>query len=296
MKKTEFILFLLAFVVVRLPGALRVVATYPAIAAIVTEVGGDGVEVTCLADGRFDPHFITPKPSLIVKLRRADLLVINGAQLEIGWLPPLLSQAGNPRLLPGQRGFLDLSRFVPLLDVPSSVSREQGDVHPDGNPHFLLDPQNVLLAAQAVAERLASMDPGHAASYRVGLARFSTRWRARMTLWSEKLKPLAGKRVIAYHRLYDYLLRRFGLVLDAVIEPLPGIPPSSRHLAALRERLRAGGVSFILQDVYHSAGAARFLSRQSGVPMAILPHDVGAVENAGDLFALFDEIVRRLGQ
>lgn len=274
--------------------ALRVVGTYPAIAAIAAEVGGSDVEVDTLADGRFDPHAVIPKPSLIAQLRRADLLVISGAQLEIGWLPPLLTQAGNPHLQPGQPGFLDLSTRVRLLDVPISVSREQGDVHPDGNPHFLLDLENVLAAAGAVSVSLARLDPSHAPGYRERLERFSRRWRERMAVWAEKMKPLSGTRVIAYHRLFDYLLRRYGMRLTATIEPLPGIPPSSRHLARLAELVRGGGADLILQDVYHSAKAARHLAALSGVRMAILPHDVGAMKGTGDLFSWFDELIRRL--
>lgn len=294
MKKIMNIVFLLMLSANLLPASLRVVGAYPGITAIVTVIGGSDVQTECLADGRYDPHVITPKPSLIVRLHQADLLVINGAQLEIGWLPPLLNQAGNSRLHPGQPGFLDLSIYVQLIDVPASVSREQGDVHPDGNPHFLLDPENILTVARAIAERLARLDPAHEAGYRERLEHFTAQWREHMSGWAEKLKPLAGKQVIAYHRLFDYLLRRYGMQLIATIEPLPGIAPSSRHLARLVEFVHGGGVDLILQDVYHSSKAANYLAGESGLRLVTLPHDVNASSGTKDIFAWFDEIVRRL--
>jgi zinc/manganese transport system substrate-binding protein len=183
---------------------------------------------------------------------------------------------------------------VQLIDVPVSVSREQGDVHPDGNPHFLLDPENVLVAARAVADRLAQLDSAHASGYRERLERFIARWREHMVVWAEKLKPLAGRRAIVYHRLFDYLLRRYGIQQVATIEPLPGIPPASRHLAQLAELARGGGADLILQDVYHSPKAALYLAGQSGLRVVTLPHDVNACPGTGDLFVWFDEIVRRL--
>jgi zinc/manganese transport system substrate-binding protein len=292
--KKIILLTSLPFLLVSLLGAkIRVVATYPAIGAMVEQITGPGTEIMVLADGRLDPHTILPRPSLIADLQRADMLIINGAQLEIGWLPPLLSQANNPRIQPGQKGFLDLSRHVTLLDVPTAVSRDQGDVHPDGNPHFLLDPENITLATAAICRSLCQLNPAEAARYRANLADFQERWQQANVQWQKDMESLKNKNVVLYHRLFDYFFRRFSLNIIATIEPLPGIPPSARHLSELVDLIGNSGVSFIVQDVYHSSKAARFLAEKTGVRMVQLPHDIGAVPEARDLFSLFSIIIKR---
>jgi zinc/manganese transport system substrate-binding protein len=275
---------------------LHVVAAYPYIGNLVEKIGGQNVRVFVLARGDYNPHVIIPRPSFIAKVRRADLLVISGAQLEIGWLPPLLRQANNPAVQPGEQGFLDLSRSVTLIDVPAAVSREHGDVHPEGNPHFYLDPENMLVLAQAVRDKLSELDPGGAWYYQGNHEEFAGLWRAKLGEWSEKMLPLRNTRVIEYHKIYDYLLRRYGLILAGTVEPLPGIPPTSKHIERLEALLEIQPARFALQDVYNPDDASRHLADKLSMKLLFLPHDVGAVQEVSDISALFDELVRRLTQ
>ena len=273
---------------------LQVVATYPYIASIVEQVGGSDVRVHALAGGEWDPHTILPKPSFIAKLRRANLLIINGAQLEIGWLPPLMNQANNPRVNVGTSGLLDLSTYVELIEVPTSVTRAQGDIHPDGNPHFYLDPHNIPLLSQAIADRLAELDPRAATEYAKRNDEFTESWNRRLDEWGVALGGLRGAKVIEYHKNYDYLLRRYGMELLGTVELLPGIPPTSGHIHELETKIEMTKVRYILQDVYNPADASEHLAKKYHIPMLKLPHDVGAVRETEGIFALFDEITRRL--
>ena len=275
---------------------LHVVAAYPYIGDLVEKIGGRNVRVFSLARGDYNPHVIIPRPSFIAKVRRADLLVISGAQLEIGWLPPLLRQANNPAVQPGEVGFLDLSRSVTLIDVPAAVSRELGDVHPEGNPHYYLDPENILILARVIRDKLSELDPDGSWFYDGNLDAFVTLWRAKLAEWSEKLLPLKDTRVIEYHKNYDYFLKRYGLVLAGTVEPLPGIPPTSKHIERLEALLMAQPARFVLQDVYNPDDASRHLAEKLGMTLVHLPHDVGAVREASDLVTLFDELVGRLTQ
>jgi zinc/manganese transport system substrate-binding protein len=277
-------------------GKLDVVATYPWIASIAEFIGKDLVSVSALARADYDPHTIIPKPSYIARLRSADLLIMNGAQLEIGWLPPLIRQANNPEVVPGSKGLLDLSSCVTLMNARDSVSRAEGDIHPDGNPHFNLDPYNIPAIARAIASKFAELDAGNAAAYEANLAEFAAAWNARLKEWDAKLSKLKGVKVVEYHRLYDYLLARYGAVLVTTIEPIPGIPPSSRHIAGLEARLASEGVWAILQDAYHPNDASAYLSSKTSVKLIVLPHDAGAIDGTGDIFLLFDEITRSLSQ
>jgi len=273
---------------------LKVVATYPWIGELVKEVGKDRVSLYVIAKGTEDPHFVVPKPSHIAKMRDADLLVVQGASLEAGFLPPLLQQSNNPKIQPGRQGYLDLSEFVELIEKPVSISRAMGDVHPEGNPHYQLDPHNIPPSARAIAERLCQLDSPNCAYYRGNLEDFLKRWNARLTEWDREFAKLKGIKVIQYHKLYDYLLQKYGMVLVGTLEPLPGIPPTGKHIEGLISQ--AQGVKFILQDVYHEKRAAQFVAQRLNAKVVILPHDVGAVPEAKDLFSLFDEILKRLSQ
>jgi zinc/manganese transport system substrate-binding protein len=294
MKKCILLLYLVILLLPVFAARVQVVTTYPYIACLVEQVGQDRVRVHALAGGAWDPHTIVPKPSFIAKLRRADLLIINGAQLEIGWLPPLMNQANNPRVNIGTNGMLDLSRFVELIDVPDTVSRAQGDIHPDGNPHYYLDPHNIPLLAQAVADRLAELDFESAEFYLTNCEAFKEQWTARLPVWDQQLSGLSGVWIIEYHKNYDYLLHRYQIKLLGTIESLPGIPPTSKHIVALEQKIRTSPPRYILQDVYNSDEASRHLARKYDIPMIKLPHDVGAVREAEGVFSLFDEIARRL--
>jgi len=293
--KKSYPLILVLFAVLPLHAMrVKVVATYPYIAGIVEQIGQDRVRVHALAGGQWDPHTILPKPSYIAKLRQADLLIINGAQLEIGWLPPLMNQANNPKIAVGMKGLLDLSRFVTLLDVPASVSRAHGDIHPDGNPHFYLDPHNIPLLAQAICDRLCELDLSGSQVYKAHTAVFLDQWNLKLKEWGAKMAGLAGITVIEYHKNQDYFLNRYGMKLLGTVECLPGIPPSSKHIEELEAKMQAASVRMFLQDVYNPDEASRHLAKKFGIPLVKLPHDVGAVPEAEGVFSLFDEIVRRL--
>jgi len=275
---------------------LQVVTTYPYIADIAEEIGGECVQVIPLARGDYNPHVIIPKPSYIAKLRRADLLIINGAQLEIGWLPPILKQANNANIQPEERGFLDLSTYVNLIDIPTNVSRDQGDVHPEGNPHFSLNPDNILIIAKTITDRLCEIDPEGASLYQANNAEFGRVWEQKMKEWQNKMESIKGIKVVEYHKIYDYFLHRFGFVIAGTVEPLPGIPPTTKHIAQIEKLIEREKIRFILQDVYNPQDASQYLSKRLGVKMIVLPHDVGAVKEADGIVALFDEIVRRITQ
>ncbi len=274
--------------------AIKVVATYPYIADLVEKVGMEKVSVKSLSRGSWDPHTIVPKPSLIAKIRTADLLVINGAQLELGWLPALLNQANNSGVMPGKKGFLDLSNYVKLIQTPTNVSRAGGDIHPAGNPHFCLNPDFIPELARAIADKLGQLDPANNSFYRENSRSLDKAWKTQLAGWEARIAVLRGKKVIEYHRNMDYFLERFGMEVCETVEPLPGIPPTSRHISHLIEKVKHGDIILILHDVYHSKKTSAFLSQKTGIPMIVLPHDVGAVEEATDIFSLHEEIISRL--
>jgi zinc/manganese transport system substrate-binding protein len=296
MKLYKIIPLLLLCVQTAFTGRLQVVATYGYIGDIVQRVGKDRVEVVVLARGDYNPHIIVPKPSYIAKMRRADLLVINGGQLEIGWLPQIIKQANNGAVQPGERGFLDLSMHVHLIDVPTSVSRELGDVHPEGNPHFFLDPENIPVIAKTITERLSELDPDNQAFYSANEKEVFSLWQQNMKGWEEKLKPFKGEKVIEYHKIFDYFLNRFGFVIAGTIEPLPGIPPTTKHIDEIEKLIAREHVKFIFQDVYNPQDASTYVAKHLNIKLIILPHDVGAVTEAKDVFGVFHEIVRRITQ
>ncbi len=269
----------------------KIVVTYPYIAALVGEIAKDQVDVTTLAKGDEDPHFVVPRPSFIGKLRQADLLMINGGSLEIGFVPPLIRQANNPKIIPGAEGFVDLSQFVELIEKPDKVSRSEGDIHPEGNPHFILDWHNVPPVARAVADALARADRAGASAYQKNLDAFLARWKAKSAEWDKKAEPLRGKTIIQYHRLFDYFARRTGMKIVGELEPKPGIPPTSRHLEELIEANAAGTVYMVVTDPYHEKKSPEGLAKKLSVPWAVLPQDVGAVAAAKDIFSLYDTLL-----
>jgi zinc/manganese transport system substrate-binding protein len=269
----------------------KVVVTYPYIESIVREIAGDQVDVTTLAKGDEDPHFVVPRPSYIGKLRQADLFIINGASLEIGFVPPLIRQANNPKVMPGAEGFIDLSRYVELIDTSDRVSRSEGDVHPEGNPHFVLDWHNVPALAHAIAEGLRRAAPSEKESFRKNLDTFLTRWKERSDAWDKKAEPLKGKKLIQYHRLFNYFARRTGLAIVGELEPKPGIPPTSRHLETLIGAYGGGAVFLVAADAYHEQKSPEGLAHKLGVPWVVLPQDVGAVSGAKDISALYETLI-----
>jgi zinc/manganese transport system substrate-binding protein len=269
----------------------KIVVTYPYIAALVGEMAKDRVDVTTLAKGDEDPHFVVPRPSFIGKLRQADLLIINGASLEIGFVPPLIRQANNPKIRPGSEGLIDLSQVVDLIEKPDSVSRSEGDIHPEGNPHFILDWHNVPGLARAIADALVRADRNGASAYQKNLDAFLARWKVKSAEWDKKAEPLRGKAIIQYHRLFDYFALRTGMKIVGELEPKPGIPPTSRHLEELIEANAARAVYMVVTDPYHEMKSAEGLAKKLSVPWAVLPQDVGAVAAAKDIFSLYDTLL-----
>ena len=269
----------------------KVVVTYPYIASLVGEVAKGRVDVTTLAKGDEDPHFVVPRPSFIGKLRQADLIIINGASLEIGFVPPLIRQANNPKIMPGAEGFVDLSQSVNLIEKPDKVSRSEGDIHPEGNPHFITDWHNVPGVARAIADALARADRGGANAYQKNLDAFLARWKARSDAWDKQAEPLRGKAIIQYHRLFDYFALRTGMKIVGELEPKPGIPPTSRHLEELIEVNAAGTVYMVVTDPYHERKSPEGLAKKLSVPWVVLPQDVATVPGARDMFSLFDTLL-----
>ena len=273
---------------------INVVTTYPYLAKITQKIGGPAVHVTTLASARMDPHFIVPKPSLIPKLSRANLLVINGAGLEIGWLPPLLKRANNAAINPGSAGFADASKAIGLIDKPKSVSRAYGDVHPDGNPHFALDPHNVIPIAKLIAARLSRVDPSGKGLYQKNLTIFIKQWRSFLGQFDSQMRSCRGMKVVQYHELYNYLLKRYGIKSLANIEPLPGISPSSKHTIEVIRTIKANPIKTILQDTYHEKKTARFIAQKTAARVVVLPHDTGAVKGTDSLKSFYQTISKRL--
>jgi zinc/manganese transport system substrate-binding protein len=258
---------------------MRVLACEPAWAAVVREIGGDRVRVDSATTPQQDPHYIQARPSLIARVRQADLLVCSGADLEVGWLPVLLRQGANAKLAAGEIGSLD---------------RAQGDVHPYGNPHTETDPHNIALVADEVARRLALLDPAGAASYQARRAAFATRWTAALAGWERKAAPLRGMEIVTHHVAWAYLVQWLGLVDVAHLEPKPGIPPSASSLARLLGTLSAHHPRAVVRLAYEPERPSEWLSERLSIPALVLPHAPGATPAATDLFGVFDDAVEQL--
>ncbi len=271
---------------------LRVVTTTQDMAAIAEAVGGEQVKVQSLTRGTRDPHFATAKPSMIRKVFRADLLLVIGADLEIGWLPPLLQSARNAQVLPGNPGYLDLSSVVPLLGKTSGpVSRAMGDVHVKGNPHYWLDPRNGMRMAKAIATRLGELDPVNKDSYQQRFKTFKQKVDNKLPAWNAELSQLKGKPVIAYHKSFVYLADAFGFHIVDEIEPKPGIAPSAASLNALVTRIQTERIGLLIMEPYYERRSASYISEQTGIHVAVLPQSVGAQPNINSYVDLFDAIV-----
>lgn len=273
---------------------LEVFTCEPEWAALASEIGGDKVEVSSATNALQDPHYIQARPSLISKVRRADLVVCSGAQLEIGWLPMLLRKGNNPDVLPGKPGFLEASEYVKRLDITQDGDRSQGDVHPQGNPHIQTNPYNILLVADAMTDRMVQLDPNNAETYQQNLSDFRQRWTIAIETWEERAIVLQGRRVIAHHNSWVYLEAWLGLIQVATLEAVSGIPPTANHLGSLLERFNNKGADFIIRAPFQSEKASVWLSERTGIPAVLLPLTVGGTDQATDLFTWFDDIVNRL--
>ncbi len=276
--------------------ALRVVATLSTFADLTKQIGGDRVEVAHIASPRFNPHFIEPRPSDVLKVKKADLFVHAGLDLEV-WRGPLIDAAGNPRVFPGQPGELDLSKGVRLLEIPTGpVSRLEGDIHLFGNPHYWTDPENGRIMARTIAEKLAEVDPAHAEEYRQRLAAFLIRLDGKITEWRQLSSGLRGKEVIAYHNQWPYLARFTGIKVEQFLEPKPGVPPSPKHLGFLEQYMKERGIQAIIQPTYFSKNSSEALARRVGGKVVILCENVGELPEASDYIVFIDYNVRQLIQ
>ncbi len=271
---------------------MKIAVSYPYIGAITKAIAQEHVDIIVLAKGNWDPHFVVPRPSLISKLRRSDALIMNGAQLEIGWLPPLINRAANMKVQPQAKSFLNLSGQLELIQKPKSVDRSLGDVHPDGNPHFHLDPKNILTLAQVITGFLISLDHEHKEIYEANLQIFADSWQKSLEVWEKRMAPKRGMKVIQFHDNLAYFNRAYGLVNIGTIEPLPGISPSSRHTLELLDIIKEQKPCCILHDVYHSTKTAEFLVSKTGIELVMMPHDIGALESIESLKGLFDHLTQ----
>jgi zinc/manganese transport system substrate-binding protein len=294
--KKLFLLIAGIFISVNAYAKVNVVTSYPYIKDIVQNIARDKVRVKALAPGNWDPHFILPKPSFIAKVRQADLLIINGAELEIGWMPPLIRDSNNSKIQPGSAGFLDLSGYVDLIEKPENVSRAHGDVHPSGNPHYILDPYNVINLAKAITKKLSALDNRNRAFYNSNLKKFLNRWGVKLKEWDRAMEKLRGVKVVQYHKNFNYLFKRYKMVSVIELEPFPGIPPTSKHLLTVIKTARSEKVGFIINDVYHSNKPAVLVSKKTGAKVLVLPQDVEALDEVRTVSDIFDTIVRRLTQ
>jgi len=277
---------------------LNVVATISDLGWIAEQVGGDDVEVSVLCPGYQDPHYLPAKPSLARKMRSADLLVYNGLELEIGWLPVLIDAARNPRIKPGNRGELECAMAIDkVLEVPSGdIDRSRGDIHPLGNPHFLLDPRNGIAVAHLMAERMAELDPDNADSYRQRAETLKTKMESNLSRWLEMVGDLSDNRVIVYHQHWEYLLDWIGLKQIGAIEHRPGISPSPRHVEKIINRGRSADGVFIIAATWDNNKISEEASKRMEKPLVVVPGAVGAIEEVDSYPELFTFICRKLAE
>jgi zinc/manganese transport system substrate-binding protein len=294
--KTLFRISLFFTIIFSFPAAaaLNVFACEPEWAALAQELGGDKISAYSATTALQDAHRMEAKPSLIARIRSADLVICSGSELEVGWLPLLLTQSGNDRIQPGRPGFLEASQFVMRLEIPKVMDRALGDIHPSGNPHVHLDPRNIARIADALAGRLLEIDPANADVYRSRADSFGKRWQSALQRWEQQAAPLKGMPIVVYHKDMSYFINWAGMREVGSLEPKPGIPPTPSHLADLVERMKRAPAKVVVYSPYNSPRAAEFLSQQANVPGVMVPFTVGGTEKANDLVGLFDDTLERL--
>ena len=276
----------------RAAAVVNVVATTEDLASLAREVGGERVKVDALAKGYQDPHFVEAKPSFVFILNKADLLVAVGRELEIGWLPPLVLQSRNARIQPGAAGYLDASLTARILEIPTGqVTRAMGDVHPQGNPHYWLDPGNGRRIAQALQARLSQLSPADAGYFAQRYADFDQRLGEAEKRWDAAMAPYRGTKVVTYHRSWPNFCERFGLDVIGYVEPKPGIPPSPAHTLELMATMKREGVKLLLVEPYFDEKTPNSIGRETGVPVLVLPPSVGGEKQITDYIGLFDHNV-----
>jgi zinc/manganese transport system substrate-binding protein len=288
--------FLLALFFPRAADAkVHVVTSIETFADLARKVGGDRVEVKALSRGFMDPHFVEPKPSLVLDLNRADLLVHVGLELEIGWLPPLVLGSRNERIQLGQPGNLDASTRIPVLDVPTTkIDRSLGDIHPQGNPHYWIPPENAIVVATEIAERLAAIDPSGAPAYDANLKRFVADVQQRRAGWEKKAASARGMKIVTYHKSWSYVSHWLGLQEVGYVEPKPGIPAPPSHIAQLIGLMQREKVHVILMESFYPRNTVELVAQKAGARALVMPSDVGATPEIKDYFALVDAIIQHL--
>lgn len=274
--------------------ALNVFACTPEWGSLAAELGGDKTNVFNATSAMQDPHRIEARPSLIARARSADLVACTGAELEIGWLPLVLSQSGNPKIQAGKPGYFEAASYVELIEKPQRVDRSMGDVHSAGNPHLHLDPRNVAKVAAALSDRMITLDPTQAAYYRERGRSFLQRWNAAIAEWEKRAAPLRGVPLVVYHRNLSYLMQWLGMREVGNLEPKPGLPPTATHLAELLAQLQRDPPKAVVRSAYNDPRAAQWLAERAKVPSEFVPFTVGGTERAKDLFGLFDDTLARL--
>lgn len=270
----------------------NIVVTLPWIGSLAKEIGKDKISITVLVKPSQDPHMLEAKPSMILAARKADIIMYNGLDLEIGYLPLILEASKNPRIMPGKPGNFDCSQFVSVVEKPTTVDRSMGDVHPFGNPHYHFSPSNILRVAEGMTALLAEVDRNNADYYQANLKTFSERLQGKQKQW-HALK-LKGKKFIAYHKLFEYLAAEFGLQFTGYIEPKPGIPPSAAHIESLIETMKRTRPDGIVVTPAYGSKEAESLSKKTGVKVVVLPNDIGALPGADDWFSFMDKVTAAL--
>ncbi|MBI3382881.1 MAG: zinc ABC transporter substrate-binding protein [Aquabacterium sp.] len=274
--------------------ALKVFACEPEWAALTKELAGDQASIYTATNALQDPHQVQAKPSLIAAVRNAELMVCTGAELEVGWLPVLLRQAGNPAVQTGQPGQFNAADYVRKLEVPTRLDRADGDVHASGNPHIQTDPRNIAAVAQALAKRLSEVDAAHASVYQARLQDFNTRWSQAMQRWDKLAAPLKGMPIVVQHKGFPYLENWLGLNEVISLEPKPGVEPSSAYLSTVLTQLQKQPAKVIIRAAYNDGRGSQWLSERAHIPVAVLPFTVGGSDKAHDLFGLFDDTIEQL--
>lgn len=294
MKRTRFALacFVLAlggFLGTPAFAKLKVVTTLQDLASLADAVGGDRIETLALVKGYQDPHFVDAKPSFILKLSRADLLIAAGLELEIGYLPPLLDQSRNEKIHPGSVGYLDASAGCEILNRPvQQVTRAMGDVHPYGNPHYWTDPENGRIIARSIAAKLSELDPAGREAYATNLAAFEAKLTGKEKEWAAKMAPYTGAKVVTFHDSWPNFARRFGFVIVGHVEPKPGIPPSPTHTLDIINLIKNDKIPVIVVEPYFDLKTPKYIGEKTGAVVLNFYPSVGGVPEIKDYFALFD--------
>jgi zinc/manganese transport system substrate-binding protein len=292
MKRLIFILFSL------LPLAahadLKVLATVPEWGALAQEIGGKHADVFIATGGLQDPHRVEARPSLIARARNADLVVATGAELEVGWLPVILRNSGNPRVQPGQPGNFEAAHAVRMLEVPTRLDRADGDVHAGGNPHIQTDPRNILKVGEALTARMAQLDAANAVEYQANFNGFTGRWKAAMTKWEASAAPLRGMHVVTQHKAFPYLYDWLGIIEVAALEPKPGVEPAVSYLSQVMNNVATQKPRMVIRAAWNSPQPTEWFSEHAHIPAVVLPFTVGGSDQARDLFSLFDDTLAQL--